>query len=222
MKIISNYIVGFTLFIISLYFFTLFLPSEIKISHKEFIFGETKEVYSLFNQLKKWEKWCVWNSQPEKIDIDYNKDSIGQDASFTWQYKKAQKSEGIVQITHSNPYKEIDFIIKTDLVDTVFSNIRLEETSNGVFAEWNITLKLKDSGSRFMGYFMKRWLIRDIKKSLRNINLYLISENKHIGWISEKYEIIEVKEAVELYLIDTVKNEMLDSILSIIENSLTN
>ena len=83
MKNISNYIVGFTLFIISLYFFTLFLPSEIKISHKEFIFGETKEVYSLFNQLKKWEKWCVWNSQPEKIDISYNNDSIGKNASFS-------------------------------------------------------------------------------------------------------------------------------------------
>lgn len=213
MKNLSNYIVGFTLFVISLYFITLFLPSKINISHKEFVFGETKEVYSLFNQLENWEKWCVWNNQPNTIDIRYDKNTLGEGASFTWQYKTAKQSKGIIQITESSPYHEIDFYIKTDLVDTVYSNIRFDEASNGVFVEWNISLELEDSGSRLMGYLMKRWLIRDVKKSLRSINLYLISENKHIGWIGDKLDIIEPKDNIELYLIDTVQHENLDSIL---------
>lgn len=213
MKISSNYIIIFTLFVISLYIATLFLPSDIKISHKEFIFGETEEVYSLFNNLKKWEHWCVWNNDPQKINIKYQSDTIGEDASFTWQYKKAKKSKGIVKITHTNINKEIDFVIKTDLVDTVYSNIVFQEVPNGVIAEWDITLELNDSGSRLMGFILKRWLIRDIKTSLRNINLYLISENKHIGWISENYEIVETKNEKNIYLIDTVNNNQLDSFL---------
>ncbi len=213
MKSLSNYIITFTIFVIFLYFITLFLPSEIRVSHKEFIFGETKEVYSVFNDLQQWETWCVWNNQPNKIDIRYHKKTLGEGASFTWQYKKAKASKGIVQITHSELNKEIDFIIKTKLVDTVYSNITFEETPNGVIAEWDIELQLEDSGSRLMGYLLKRWLIRDIKTSMRNINLFLISENKHIGWISDQYEIIDGKETKEFYLIDTVKNVELDSVL---------
>jgi hypothetical protein len=209
----SNYIIIFTLFVIFLYFVTLFLPSEIKVSHREFIFGESKEVYSLFNNLKNWEKWCVWNNNPQKIDIRYNKDTLGDGASFTWHYKKAKKSNGIVLITSTNPDKEIDFVIKTSLVDSVYSNITFEEAPNGVIAEWDITLELEDSGSRLMGYLLKRWLIRDIKNSLKNINQYLISENKHIGWLSDQYNIIETKEEKNIYLIDTIKNDQLDSFL---------
>ncbi|HUH74809.1 MAG TPA: hypothetical protein VLZ75_10465 [Chitinophagales bacterium] len=214
MKNSSNYIVIFTVFIASLYIVTLFLPSDIKISHSEFIFGETEEVYSLFNNLQKWEKWCVWNNDPQKINIKYNKDTIGENASFMWQYKKAKKSKGIVRITRTNVNKEIDFIIKTDLVDSVYSNIVFQEVPNGVIAEWDITLELNDSGSRLMGFLLKRWLIRDIKSSLRNINLYLISENKHIGWVSENYEILETKEVKNIFLIDTIQNNLIDSFLS--------
>lgn len=213
MKNNSNYIIIFTVLVIFLYLITLFLPSEIKVTHKEFIFGESKEVYSLFNNLKNWDKWCVWNNDPQKIDIKYNKDTLGEGASFSWHYKKAQKSNGIVQITSTDLNKEIDFFVKTSLVDTVYSNILFQETPNGVIAEWNITLELQDSGSRLMGYLLKRWLIRDIKNSLRNINLYLISENKHIGWLSNQYTILETNNEKHIYIIDTIKNDQLDSFL---------
>lgn len=215
MKNISNYIVWFTFFVMVIYITSLFLPSSAKISHSELIYGEMNEVYQQFNQIENWKNWCVWNENGQKNQIVYSEESSGTGAFFRWKHRKDYRSSGKLEIVNAKRNQSIELFIKASSIDSIFSYIHFLPTEQGVLVEWTADLELQDSGARLMGYFLKRWLIRDIKNSLRNINEYLLKEGKHTGWISDEYKIFKAERERVVSFRDTIHVSDFDSLLNV-------
>lgn len=211
----SNYIVWFTFFVMVVYITSLFLPSSAKITHSELIYGEMGEVYEQFNQIENWKNWCVWNENGQKNQIVYSEVSSGAGAFFRWKHRKDYRSSGKLEIVNVKKNQSIELFIKASSIDSIFSYIHFQSADQGVWVEWTADLELQDSGARLMGYFLKRWLIRDIKKSLRNINKYLLKEGKHTGWISDEYEIFEAEGERVVSFRDTIHISDFDSMLNV-------
>lgn len=202
----SKHIVWFTFIVMILYVISLFLPSNVKVSHTEVIYGETAEVFEQLNDLSNWKNWCVWSNENQKSFIIYSENTIGKGAYFKWKHGKKYNSDGMIELVHTHKNKSIEFYIKASSIDSIFSFVYLHPTSEGVEVEWVSDLELNNSGSRLMGYFLKNWLLRDIKKSLKNINRYLIENNKHIGWMSKDVTLEEIKNFHAMTLQDTLDN----------------
>lgn len=212
----SKYIVWFTFFIISLYIISLFLPTSVKVAHTELIYGEVEDVYEQLYDISNWKNWCVWNNEEQKSLVIYDEKTTGAGASFRWKHGKKYNSDGKIELLNVQRNKSIEFYIKASSIDSIFTFVYLHKTQEGVEVEWISDLELNNSGSRIMGYFLKRWLLRDIKKSLRNINQYFLEENKHSGWMSETYDIFESKDVYAISITDTV---LLDNFLEHLNNN---
>lgn len=199
-----------------LYLISLFLPTNTKVTHTELIHGEIDDVYEQFYDVSNWKNWCVWNNEEQKSLLIYDENSRGTGASFRWKHGKKYNSNGKIEIINVHKNKSIEFYIKASSIDSIFTYVHLNRTPKGIEVEWMSDLELNNSGSRLMGYFLRRWLLRDIKKSLRNINQYLIEKNMYAGWVSDGYSIQESEKVFTITKIDTVNND--DFILELEEN----
>lgn len=203
----SKHIVWFTFLVIIFYCISLFMPTNVKVTHQEEIYGDVDVVYHQFYDISNWKNWCVWNNEDQKSLVIYDEKTLGPGASFRWKHGKKYNSDGKIEILNANKNQNIEFYIKASSIDSIFTYVNFNKKDNGVEVEWISDLELNNSASRLMGFFLKRWLIRDIKKSLRNINTYLLQNNEHNGWISDEYLISESHKTSCLFILDTVINE---------------
>ncbi len=215
MKNASNYIVWFTFFVMLVYITSLFLPSHIKVNHSEIIHGNIHDVYEQFEQINNWGNWCVWTEGAKKSQIIYSEQNSGAGAFFKWKHGRNNRSAGKLEIIQDRDHQNIEFRIKASNIDSITSFVYFQKVEDGTLVEWTSDLELQDSGARLTGYFLKRWLLRDIKKSLRNINKYLLSENKHSGWVSENYIILKPEKDRIFTIKDTIQHTALDSMLEV-------
>lgn len=197
------------------YITSLFLPSSTKITHSELVYGEMSEVYNQFNQIENWKNWCVWNENGQKNQIVYSEITSGVGAFFRWKHRKDYRSSGKLEIVNVKKNQSVELFIKASSIDSIFSYIHFQPAGQGILVEWTADLELQDSGARLMGYFLKRWLIRDIKKSLRNINEYFLKEGKHTGWISDDYKIFDAEDKQVISFRDTIHISEFDSMLNV-------
>lgn len=215
MKNASNYIVWFTFFVMLVYIISLFLPSHVKVHHSEVIHGNIHDVYEQFEQINNWGNWCVWTEEAKKSQVIYSEQNSGSGAFFKWKHGRNNRSVGKLEIIQERDLQNIEFRIKASNIDSVTTFVYFQKVEDGTLVEWTSDLELQDSGARLTGYLLKRWLLRDIKKSLRNINKYLLSVNKHSGWVSENYTILESKKDRIFTIKDTISHTVLDSILEV-------
>lgn len=215
MKNASNYIVWFTFFVMLIYITSLFMPSSVKVHHSEVIHGNIKDVYEQFEQINNWANWCVWTESAKKSQIVYSEKNSGPGAFFKWKHGRNNRSVGKLEIVNDRDHQNIEFIIKASNIDSIISIVYFQKVDDGTLVEWTSDLELQDSGARLMGYFLKRWLLRDIKKSMRNINKYLLDENKHTGWVSDNYVILNPDNSRTFTIRDTIRNTELDSMLEV-------
>ncbi|MCO5232422.1 MAG: hypothetical protein LC105_08465 [Chitinophagales bacterium] len=205
MKRASLIIVCFSFLIILLYFISIFLPSTYQISQSELIYGNPKTTFQLVNNLKNWEFWNVWIDSSSKHLPSYSPKYIGKGAFFKWKSGKGDYNS--IEIIRSIPNSEIDISIRTPSAEPILAQIRIEELKEGTSLHWDMTLHFKDSGSRVMGFFIYRWFIRDIKKSLKKINPYLFESHQHSGWVSNGYYIENSIGNPSIFTTDTINSE---------------
>ena len=210
---VSNYIVTLTLFILGLYLVSLFFPTQEEASHSELIYGDINNVYKQFDELENWTNWCVWTQVNKSDSIQIGNIKAGDHASLVWVHRGKNSSNGKIEIVESLKNKSIKLHISTNDIDTILTKITFDLKENGVLVTWKSDFQLRGSGSRIMGYFLKRFLIRDIKKSLRKINWYLMKTNQHTGWISDSYVIEASTKPIVYNIIDTIRNEDFDSLM---------
>jgi|GEM_PF-4444308 len=217
MKSFTKIVVTFTILILVLFAVSLVLPSSIRISHTELILGKRNTVYSLIEDMSQWEKWCVWMSddKPDKATYSANPSGIG--AFYSWEEGARMETGGKIELTNIIPKTRVDFIINSGTLQPIYSSILLEDTPNGTKATWDIATQLPGSGSRLLGFLLKGWLRRDIKKSLRNINGFLIENGQSTGILIDSGTYVEQKKDYDLTLTvwDTIRNRDLDSIAKV-------
>ncbi|MCO5231750.1 MAG: hypothetical protein M9958_11425 [Chitinophagales bacterium] len=202
MKKSSLVIVCFSFLIILLYFISIFLPSSYQISQTEFIYGTPKTTFQLFNNLKNWKHWNVWVDSSSKYAPTYSPKFMGDGAFLKW--RSSSNNYNTIEIKSAEPNTKIDFLIRTLSADSIVAQLNFEELEDGTQVEWNMTLHFKDSGARLMGFLIYRWFVRDIKKSLRNINPYLFDSHQHSGWSSDSFYIENTIGKPSLYSMDTI------------------
>ncbi len=209
MKNLSNYLVGLSAFILFLYAVSLTLPTQVEVRHSELLYSSPEEIYSQFENLPNWKYWSVWNKEFVYHPSETEK---SEGSWFSWKPKAGKKYVGTVEVIHTYPNDSIELRIKASSIDSVKVLIKIEKTEEGALAHWNSYIRLHGSGARLMGYFLKRWLIRDVKISLRNINRHLYETGRHTGWLSETYSFVEQTNNQIYVIYDTVKDAFIDSV----------
>lgn len=209
MNKLSNYVLGLSFLVFIIFIFSLFLPSELKINHTEYIYSSQQSVFEQLNTIRNWGNWNVWSSRV----VGYSDVGSGPGAFFTWNLKEVGSVKGKLEIITSQPNESITFKIQTDAIDSVDADVYFKAVGYGTEVHWSSSMKLEGTGVRLIGFFLKRWLIRDIKISLRNINDYFLQSKQYTGWISGHYTIAKPMRGAVYYINDTVSNALFDSSL---------
>lgn len=204
MRIIS--ILGATLLLLvcSFYIFIQTLPKQQIAEHEEFVYSSPALIYNLLSNPDTWEYWMEWG------------DSLANYEQYRLLLNsldnRSQKIEEI-EILKTIPNESIRLGIHTSSKEVIEAQINLQESNHGTLVRWTSYIDLPTSSLRLFGFFIKRWLIRDMKLSSRKMNKYLLFVGEHTGWSSDEYTIIADAKSIIYYQKDTLKYSEVDSVM---------
>jgi len=197
--------------VIVVYAISLCFPSEVKVNYTEHIYSSPQDVFEQFNTIRNWENWSVWNSRV----LSYSEVLSGPGAYFTWMLKKEGDAKGKLEIIDVQDNERVQLRVRTHPVDSIITDVVFKSVKNGTDVNWSTTIVLKGSIERWLGFFLKRWLVRDVKISLRNLNPYFLQSGQHTGWTSGYYGMSEPMKSRVYFIKDTLMQSSLDSIYNL-------
>jgi hypothetical protein len=166
------------------------LPSEIKSSHTVTLQSKAEDVFFHINDLQEWIAWMPFN-YPEPIaeapERSYSDPSSGKGAYFSWQHSNPLVGSGTIRILESIPNSRIEYVIQKDDFNAIFGEVDLVEDRLGTHITWTTTSTIRNPWGRYMSFFIKGWMLREIKESIRNLNRYLLRLGEVEGVVTEVY-----------------------------------
>jgi hypothetical protein len=139
--------------------------------------------YILFrqvNDLSTWPEWTSWKMNDSSAIIQYGKKYVGMGASMSW---KNDQGSGSIKITEIPSDSLLKAVIEMGGWKTIYSTMRLNAVDSGSVMIWQLSTVADDPISRIMGYFIKGWMLRDIKRGLRGLNVWLMNQGLTEGKI---------------------------------------
>lgn len=180
MKWIRRIIVTLCSIALLVYLISLLFDKDI-VSHYSLTIPAQKEVvFNHLNDLSKWPDWTAWNMNDTSIQLKYGSITKGVGASLEWENMDGR---GKVILIRSIPDSLIDADIRLDGWSTVYSMMTLSTTDSGTLVNWQMKTRLSNPVSRIMGYFIRGWMLRDIKRGLRSLNMWMINKGLTDGKI---------------------------------------
>jgi hypothetical protein len=180
------------------------LPSEIKSSHTVTLQSKAEDVFFHINDMKEWISWMTFNwpvPVAEKPEMAYSEPSSGKGAYFSWQHENAMVGSGTIRILESIPNSSIDYVLQKDDYNAIFGEINIVEDRMGTQITWTTSSTIKNPWGRYLSFFLKGWMLREIKDNIRNLSQYLLRLGKVDGFVTEVIFRPDEGEAV-LALID--------------------
>jgi hypothetical protein len=184
------------------------LPAEIKSTHSVTLQSKAEDVFLHINDLKEWISWMPFN-WPDPIDEtpawEYSEPSSGKGAFFSWKHDHALVGNGTIRILESIPNSRIEYVIQKDDFNAIFGEVDIMEDRSGTHITWTATSSIKNPWGRYMSFFIKGWMLREVKESIRNLNRYLLRLGKVEGVITEVYFLPDNGDTVSvLFEMDTL------------------
>lgn len=198
------------------------LPSEIKSSHTVTLQSKAEDVFFHINDLQEWRFWMPFN-WPEPVsetpEMSYSEPSSGKGAYFSWQHENALVGSGTIRILESIPYSSIEYVIQKDDFNAIFGVIDIQEDRLGTHITWTTSSTIQNPWGRYLSFFIKGWMLREIKESIRNLNRYLLRLGKVDGVTTEVIFRQDNGDTVlALFKMDTISLDRLSDLRSYIFN----
>jgi hypothetical protein len=192
------------------------LPSEIKSSHTVTLQSKAEDVFFHINDLQEWIAWMPFN-YPESIseapERSYSDPSSGKGAYFSWQHSNPLVGSGTIRILESIPNSSIEYVIQKDDFNAIFGEVDLVEDRLGTHITWTTTSTIRNPWGRYLSFFIKGWMLREIKDSIRNLNRYLLQLGKVDGVVTEVFFRQDNGDTVvALFEMDTISGESLSDL----------
>ncbi|MFI5220780.1 MAG: GyrI-like domain-containing protein [Bacteroidia bacterium] len=133
-------ITGITLLIIILLAFAgaFFLPSTVHVERSKEMKAKASSVFSLLNDLKKWEQWSPWMALDSNSEIVYSEPAEGVGAWYTWKSKKRDVGEGKLTIIQSNTNSFIHCEMNFGIMGISTGSFKIDSLAKGVKVTWSM------------------------------------------------------------------------------------
>ena len=212
MKTLKHIGIGFLALLTLLLIISFFLPAKIHIERSILIKAKPEIVFSLINDLRKWNSWSPWNQVDTTIQITYSDTSIGVGAYYTWASKNKNIETGSIKILQSIPFSFIQ--TKMDFMRNGAENaeFRMELNKDYTNLIWSMDTDMgMNPFAKFFGLFMDKMLGADFVKGLKNIDRVIAAMPK----IIEVVYTIDTTSVIAmpcLTILDSANRKDIDSI----------
>lgn len=148
------------------------LPSKVHVERTMTIKAKSAAVFSLINDLKKWNSWLPWYRMDTVAKITFGDTSEGVGGNYSWISEKSNVGSGSIKISKSTPFSFIETQINFEGNGNSVVGFWLEDSEKNTKLKWTMD---SDAGmnpiKRFFGYFFAEKMLGPIFESgLKNID----------------------------------------------------
>lgn len=145
-----------------------FAPSRIEMKASTTINAPDSLVFEMVNNLHQWELWSPFAEGDTTMENQYHGPDAGVGAQMFW--KSKQQGDGMMIITHSEPYKRVVFALDFMKKGQASSEWNFEKQNGNVKVTWSTTVEgLSYPMGRIMGLFMNGMMQESYEKGFKNI-----------------------------------------------------
>lgn len=203
MKLWSKILLILLLLTALVFITSLFFEKHLQSSYALHFDARADDIFEQINRPENWGQWSSWLVNDSLLSIQFSNKKVGKNAGFQW---TGANGSGSFSITESRVNRQLSSIIRTDGWNTIYSNIVLTPANKGTTVQWTLSMVSENPVDRIMGYFYKGWMLRDIKRGLRNLHRHLFNQGKTFGEIISIQEINMKEDTVcALMLYDTLQ-----------------
>lgn len=151
----------------------IFIPTKYRFSKQIIIQADKKIVFNNIDDFEQWQKWSAWSTENDtKIKITYGDKHAGVGGMMFWKGSKMGKGE--MEITQSEPYKEIQMsVVFNKGVFKMEFRFLIEEEKNAAKITWFVSGRTRRGGfAKILGRLLPRWMGKDMETSLKILKHY--------------------------------------------------
>lgn len=170
MKFIKRFVFILLIFSVLIVIVSLFFPSSIEVKRSATINTDAEIVFKQINNLKNWSKWSPWGKIDPSIyttNGTFGDKFIGEGAEFCWKSENDSVGDGCVNIITSkkNQLIETDVNLGQGPTKGIW---HFTPQNEQVEVSWEFKMDLGiNPFSKFMGLFIKDYIIYDYELGLR-------------------------------------------------------
>ncbi len=151
----------------------IFIPTKYRFSKHTIIQSDKKAVFNAIDDLEQWKVWSAWSAENDpKINIRYGEKHDGTGGKMIW--KGSKMGKGDMEITKSEPYKEIEiYVVFNKGVFKMDFRFLIEEEKNATKITWFVSGRTRRGGfAKILGRLLPRWMGKDMETSLKILKHY--------------------------------------------------
>ncbi|TSA50564.1 MAG: hypothetical protein D4R43_02090 [Sphingobacteriales bacterium] len=150
----------------------LLLPSKVHFERTAILKAKPKAVFSLVNDLKKWDLWSPWYRMDPKMKMNHGDTSEGIGGYYTWDSENNNVGNGTMKIVTSNPNESIKLEMNFMKQGVAYARFKFVPYGENTKTTWSMDA---DQGmnpvKRLFAYFLMDKMLGPIFESgLKNID----------------------------------------------------
>lgn len=154
------------------------LPRELKVERNLRLKADPAYLFDQVNVIRNWSNWSPWLLQDTAMQVTFIGQS-GKDAGFNWIDPSRKNFQGMLIIRFSRAPDSIQF--EVDLGKSIYLNsyLTIKGRKDTCQLSWKTVLQMnKNPFLRYLRYFIKQKVVRDIEVSLANLESAALKEQK--------------------------------------------
>lgn len=176
MKIILQILITLAIFFVVT---GLLLNKKVQVNQEKTIQYPTTEVFGQVNNLKNWANWNFWQQKDVDIEITYEEIYEGMGAEYSWGSQKSSIGSGSLWITESIQNEVIKYTVDFGGKGKGDAVIRFQTLSNeSTKIVWSFESRAEGLLGGWFALMMKKMVNKSIKRSLDNLETYLIENSE--------------------------------------------
>ena len=162
------------LMVVALAVLPIFLPKNLYVEKEYILDAPVEQVYTHFNDLKKFTKFDAWSSKDSAIILKFSSPFFGEGASYKWQSEDKEVGEGSMTISEARLNEFITYNlnfgeVKGNSSEVIFQ--RLDDDKTRVI--WSFDSVEANYPFQIFNLLMKGTVKNNLERSLENLNCIL-------------------------------------------------
>ncbi len=170
MYILFYLLIAFGLIFLILTVIGYFIDREVKHEENLVIKADAKDIFALIGNFEEFVKWSPWTAKDPTMKMQFEGERFSVGHKYSWVGNK-KVGRGSMEIDHIEANERIDIILSFGQRGDSKTSFILEPVENGTLVRWTFETDLGGNMTfRFMGPLMKKFLGKDFREGLQNLN----------------------------------------------------
>jgi hypothetical protein len=180
-KLITGFIVVLTLG-------ACLLPAKVSSTYSVTLSSRMEDIFPLISDLGEWSTWMepsFLNTDTSRYQAVWKMPAKSPGVSFFWGGSNHAQKHAILRVRELKEPNQVSYVVSNDDHELVHGHITLQQEAAGTLLTWTISSTIGNPWGRYMSFFIKGWMLREIKENIRNLHRYLLQLGKVDGVVTE-------------------------------------